>query len=114
MGKKWEKDTKARFFTFPVELLRGAFTNTREFCKQAVHYAIFVRCNEYNESPKEAFEFFGIHGNHDAAIKEGRELYESICNPPLTSVNDGIIWDFYRNPKTDFEIAVFCTFCGVL
>jgi len=107
MGKE------TRFFTFPVELLRGAFTDKKGICSKAIYYALFVRCKDYDESPAEAFEFFGINGNHDAAIKQGREIYESIRNPPLTSVNTNIILDFLHNPKTDFEIAVFCAFCGL-
>lgn len=107
MGKE------SRFFTFPIELLRGAFTDMRGVCDKIVCYAVFVRCNEYEESPKEAFEFFRIDGNYDLVLKKGCEIYESIDNPPLVSVNTDTIFDFSKNPKTDFEIAVFCAFCGL-
>lgn len=129
MGKE------ARFFTFPVELLRGAFTDIRGVCDvcpitglslkckpftdirgvcyDALAYAIYIRCKGYNETPDEAFEYFGITGNADDAFKRGQELYDSFDRPVLVSVNKDIIFDFYQNPKTDFEIAVFCAFCGL-
>lgn len=102
-----------RFFTFPVEVLQGAFTNIKAVCNDAINYAIFVRCNDYDESPDEAFDFFGITGNPDLSAKEGQELYDSFDNPPLVSVNKAIIFDFLKNSKTDFEISVFCCFCGL-
>lgn len=103
----------ARFFTFPVELLRGAFTDKSIFCFDAISYALFSRCKEYDESPKEAFEFFGVHGEYDSTIKRGRAVAKSFPNSPLVSVNKDILFDFMNNPKTDFEIAVFCAFCGL-
>lgn len=101
-----------RFITFPVELLRGAFTDIKGICSNAIYYAVFIRCKDYGESPKVAFEYFGITGNYDASMKQGQELHDSLHKPPLTSVNIDIIMDFLHNPKSDFEKAVFCAFCG--
>jgi len=102
-----------RFFTFPVELLRGAFTDIEGVCSKAISYAVFVRCKDYEESPEEAFGYFGINGNSHATVMQGKEVYESLYNPPLTSINKDIIFDFYKNPKSDFDKAVFCAFCGL-
>ncbi len=102
-----------RFFTFPVELLRGAFTNIAGVCSDAINYAVYSYCNAKDKTPDEAFEFFGISGNSDAAFTRGEVLYNSFDRPVLVSVNKDVIFDFYKNPKTDFEIAVFCAFCGL-
>lgn len=113
MGKGWAKDSDTRFFTFPVELLRGAFDDIAGVCSDAMNYAIYVRCKDYNEAPDEAILFFGITGNVNASFTRGEELYDSFTRPVLVSVNTAIVFDFMENPKTDFEIAVFCVFCGL-
>jgi hypothetical protein len=113
MGKKWEKDPNARYVTLPVELLRGAFTDIKSVCYDALVYAVYLRCKDSAKTPGEALEYFRISGNVNVIFNHGKELYDSFDRPPLTSVTVGIIWDFYKNPKTDFEIAVFCAFCGI-
>lgn len=113
MGKVWEKDPNARFFTFPIELLRGAFTNMGRVCSDAIDYAVYLRCKEHRKPPDEALEYFNIKGNANTIFNRGKELYDSFDRPPLVSVGKDVIWEFYKNPKTDFEIAVFCAFCGL-
>lgn len=113
MGKGWAKDSDTRFFTFPVELLRGAFDDIAGVCSDALNYAIYVRCKDYNEAPDEAFLFFGLTGNANESFARGEELCNSFIRPVLVSVNKAIVFDFMENPKTDFEIAVFCAFCGL-
>lgn len=112
---------KVRYFTFPVELLRKAFiqktgdklSGIELLCDDAKNYAVYVRCQQEEETPAEAFEFFDITGKPDEAFSRGRELYDSFTRPVLVSVNTSVILDFLYNPKTDFDIAVFCAFCGI-
>lgn len=107
MGKE------TRFFTFPVELLQKAFENIAGVCSDAVDYAVYVRCEDYDETPEEAFVYFGISGKPNASFDRGEEVFDSCDCPVLVSVNKAIIFDFMKNRKTDFEIAVFCAFCGL-
>jgi hypothetical protein len=104
---------ETKYFTFPVELLRGAFANIAGVCFDAINYAVYVRCKDYDETPDDAFKFFGISGNTNAAFTRGEVLYNSFVRPVLVSVNKAIVFDFMENLKTDFEIAVFCAFCGL-
>lgn len=112
---------EAHYFTFPVELLRVAFipkvtgnvTGIFRTCDDAINYAVFVRCKDYKLTPIEAFTFFGITGNADASFARGEELFNSFGRPVLVSIAKGILFEFMRNPKTDFEICVFCAFCGL-
>jgi hypothetical protein len=104
---------ETRFFTFPVELLRGAFTNIKDVCHNAINYAVYSRCKYYDETPKDAFGFFGITGNPNATFDRGKQLYDSCNRPVFVSVNMDVVFDFIKNPKTPFEIAVFCAFCGL-
>ncbi|MCA0229825.1 MAG: hypothetical protein LCH91_05135 [Bacteroidetes bacterium] len=116
MGEGWIKDTNARFFTFPVELLRGAFTNIAGVCSDAFAYAVYVRCKTYGETPLRGVLYFRIAYDATEAkgvYVRGRELYDSFTRPVLVSVNKAIVFNFMGNPKTDFEIAVFCAFCGL-
>jgi hypothetical protein len=105
--------TKVRYFSFPVELLKGAFTNIAGVCSDAIDYAVYGRCKDYDETPEEVFKFFGITGNTNAVFTRGEELYNSFDRPVLVSVNRAIVFDFMENPKTDFEVAIFCAFCGL-
>ena len=115
MGKKWEKDPDVRFFTFPVELLQKAFTDIEGVCNDAIEYAVYVRCKDYDETPDDALRFFGIpiEGDVDEYFKNSKKLYDRFKRPVLVSVNKETILDFWNNPKTEFEIAVFCAFCGI-
>lgn len=110
MGKE------TRFFTFPVELLQKAFENIAGVCFDALAYAVYVRCEDYNETPEEAFVYFGFSTDNDLperCYNRGQILYDRFDDPVLVSVNKEIILDFWDNRKTDFEIAVFCAFCGL-
>jgi hypothetical protein len=115
MGKKWEKDPEARFFTFPVELLRGAFTDIKCVCYDALAYTVYLRHKDYEETADRAFKYLGWGKVTDSRLyfNRGKVLYDSFDRPPLVSVKKEVIIDFWLNPKTDFEIAVFCAFCGL-
>lgn len=106
-------NTTERYFTFPIALLQGAFTDMGAVCNKAVNYAVYVRCEDYQETPAEAFNFFGISGDPENSHKDGEILHDSLDRPPLVSVHKDIVFDFYKNPKTDFERLVFCAFCAV-
>lgn len=110
------------YFTFPLELLRRAFilkvkgnklSGIEWLCEDAINYTIYVRCKDYDKTPDEVFKYFRITGNPNAAFERGKQLYDSFTRPVLISVHKSIIFDFFKNPKTDFEIAVFCAFCGL-
>ncbi|HAO50554.1 MAG TPA: hypothetical protein DCR35_15380 [Runella sp.] len=104
-----------------MEILRGAFlpkvagnmTGIYRACNDAVNYAVFIRCKDYDETPEEAFGFFGIRGDAGATFERGQQLFNSFGTSALVSVNRNTLFDFMGSPKTDFEIAVFCAFCGL-
>ena len=105
---------EVRYFTFPIELLRDAFFNIGDVCFGAIAYAVYARSQQYQEgSPEEAFKFFGISGDVGVIFKRGQELYGGFTKPVLVSVRKDIVFDFCLNRKTDFEIAVFCAYCGI-
>lgn len=104
-----------RYFTFPVELLRGAFTDIEGVCSDIISYAVYITSLQLN-SGSMAMEFYGLPKQkdvYDKIVNRGRILRDSFHRPPLTSVKTDIIFEFRDNQKTEFEIAVFTCFCGL-
>lgn len=104
-----------RYFTFPVELLRGAFSDIEGVCSDIISYAVYITSLQLN-SGSMAMEFYGLPKQRDAYDKiaeRGRVLHDSFHRPALASVKTDIVFEFRDNQKTEFEIAVFTCFCGL-
>lgn len=81
---------------------------------KGICFSIYNQCKNCNQTPTEAFDFFQlVGGNPDASYKQGKAIFDSFDNAPLVSVSVDIVLDFYKNPKSDFEIATFSAFCGI-
>ncbi len=107
-----EKNTV--YFTFPLAILRWAFTDISKVCGNAMDYAFYVKYAEV-EDIKEAERFLQItFGDKEATLKDGKTLFDKYGqNCTMVSVNKDIVFEFYKNPKTEFEIATFLAFCGL-
>ena len=64
---------------------------------------------------KEAGSFYGIKwGNKVSAFDKGKLLFESLPDKsPKTSISIAMIFDFYKNEKTEFEIITFLAFAAI-
>ncbi len=119
--------SETRFMTFPVALLKDAFIDISKVCNNAINYAIYskaLNCAIYAKSEtideiEEALTFYGLslskNGTFENQYKRGKVLYDSFDGSasPMVSVNKDILYHFREQPKTEFEIAVFCAFCAV-
>ena len=109
--------SETRFMTFPVALLKDAFTDIKKVCNNAMKYAIYSKAQSVGVA--ESFKFFGVSyakaENYESAYQSGKVLYDSFegSASPMVSVNKDILFQFIQQPKTEFEIAVFCAFCAV-
>ena len=114
------KKDNVKYLTFPVELLQKAFTDVKGVCSKAIDYGIYLVSRGYAhetnelEAMQQALDFLGITSTDVKLLhKHGKILYDSFNSPPLVSVNKDISFDYYKNDKTEFDVAVFCAFCGL-
>ncbi len=105
---------EVRYFTFPIGILKRAFVDINKACDNAMEYACYVKYAEV-EDIKEVENYFQLtFANKEATLKDGKALFDKYGkNCTMVSVNGAIVFEFYKNPKTEFEIATFLAFCGL-
>ena len=116
---------ETRFMTFPVALLKDAFVDIRKVCNNAMDYTIYAKAVKYTiysetiDGMQDALDFYGLslgeNGNIDKLYERCETLHNSFdgSSSPMVSVNVETLYHFREQPKTEFEIAVFCAFCAV-
>ena len=110
-----------KFLTFPIEFLEGAFVDIIKICNNIFDYSIYVHslkyekeCDSEIEAIEKAAKFYDIElGNVRTTYNNGYSLYEEFGTKVAKSnIDKDIIFDYYRNKKTEFEIAAFCAYCA--
>lgn len=100
------------YLNFPIQLLQGFMLNKETVCQNIMHYAIYAQSlnPKLNGSIEKKFKdcadnFFGISlGNFEYALQNGIELYDSIPEKsPMAGIGKGMLFDFYKNKKSEFE-----------
>lgn len=66
----------------------------------------WIDCNENSA--------IGIKFNSiKSSYKKGMELYKKHSGTPNTSISNPMLFDFYKNEKTEFELVCFLAFCAL-
>jgi hypothetical protein len=108
-----------KYLTFPVVILKDSITNVRDCVNNAMYYCLYDYCKRNTGTKenliKQAGNFYGITwGNKETAYEMGKRLYNSIpVKSAKTSINKKMIFDFYENDKTEFEIITFLAFAAI-
>lgn len=108
---------ESRYITFPIVIMKDGLLNVRKCMEEALYYSCYVYCRGVNGSQadrvKEASKYFGI--NFSAAVfNQGKILYESIPEySPKTSISKDMVFEFYNDDKTVFEIVTFLAFAAI-
>ena len=112
--------SEPKYLTFPIQIIEGGLNNITGSLNNAMYYCLYyqyLKKVEYqsDEPANEAAEYLGITFNYiDKALKAGKSLYETNPkNSPLTSITKDMIFDFYENDKTQFEIVCFLSFAAL-
>lgn len=104
--------SNVKYMAFPIEFLKDAFTDISGVCFKGLRYACYVKYSEI-EDIEELGSFFGFTLT-PYTLDYGKKLFEMYGkNHPMVSVNVEILFDFAKNPKTEFEILVFLAYCGI-
>ncbi|MFZ4401983.1 MAG: hypothetical protein ACOYO1_18280 [Bacteroidales bacterium] len=116
MGAK--KDIK--YFTFPICLLNGAFDDIHTVTDNIIDYSIYKHSLKLDLGTEKnkmqaALDFYElIPGNIKKMTDNGKMLNNSKSErTALTSINRDMVFDFYKNYKSEFDIACFCTFAAI-
>lgn len=108
---------ETRYITFPIVIMKHALLDIRKCMEEALQYSCYVYClgvnGEKADRVKEASTFFGI--NYQIHVfNKGKILYDSISEPsPKTSISVGMVFEFYNEDKTVFEIVTFLAFAAI-
>lgn len=108
------------FLNFPIVCLQEAFRDIKKVMNDIMAYAGYVHTLklEYGEDEdlmKAAGHYFGItYGNAYDRYRHGETLFNSIDErTPMAGINKDVLFDFYKNRKTNDEIAVLLAFLAI-
>ena len=107
------------FFNFPITLLKPAFIDIRQVCNDIMDYAIYMHGKKLIGDPikrmEDAAGYFGIDlGDVDNSLENARILYKTNSNKSaMTGINKDLLFEYYKNYKTDSEIAVLLAFLAL-
>lgn len=114
------KNNDYRYFTFPICLLNDAFDNIKMVCDNIMDYAIYkhslkMELGTEKDRMQAALKYYAIKpGDLKRMTDNGKMLNNSIPERnPLTSINTNMIFDFYKNYKTEFDISCFLAFAAI-
>jgi len=107
------------YFTFPVTILKEAMNDIRKTCDDIMNYCGYVASKKYSGTIKEKMEKAGndlgiIYNGWENSYNKGQEIANNTPKrTPMTSINHDIVFDFYDNHKSEFEIVTFLAFAGI-
>lgn len=105
-----------RYFNFPIMLMRMA-PNIRQFCDDVMEYCIYAQSMSLNgpNAMRDAARHFNvILGNFAKSERDGRTLYNSIDLPaPMTGISHDLLFTFYKEHKSEHEIAALMAFLAI-
>lgn len=108
------KDDK--YFNFPIQLMKAA-PNAHRFCDDVMDYCIYAHSRALGgpNAIRDAAKYFDITISSPAQIeRNGRELYNSIDLPaPMTGISHDLLFTFYKEHKTEHEIAALMAFLAI-
>ncbi len=113
--------SEAQYFNFPVKLLEGIFKDKQKVLSDALDYFLYSHSLKLELDAtkidlfKSSSKYFNVNlGNVSQSFKRGKELFDSIpTDSPKVGLNTSIYWDFYKNHKSDFEIACLTAFLAI-
>lgn len=118
-----------KYFNFPVTLLKELFEDKQKVLNDILYFALYSHSLKmdaeelYNNSEfnkfKSAAKFYNVDlGGSDQdkknKLKQGKALFDSIpTDSPKVGLNISIFWDYYKNDKSEFEIACLSAYLAI-
>lgn len=121
--------SETKYFNFPITLLKELFEDKDKVLNDILYVALYSHSLKmdseelYNNSElnkfKSAAKFYGVVlGGSDQdnknKLKRGKALFDSIPTAsPKVGLNISIFWDYYKNDKSEFDIACLSAFLAL-
>jgi hypothetical protein len=112
--------SKPTYLTFPIVLLKDGINNIKECMINSIDYCFydqFIRLQKSHsyDPVNDAMDKLGIDFNNvQKALKKGKILYDSIDNKlAKTSIRKGMIFDFFSNKKSEYDVVCFLAFASL-
>jgi len=112
--------SKQNYLTFPIILLKNGLKDIKKCLDNAMDYCLYDGYkrfeNEDSDDPLEdAIDKVGIDFKDvEKSINHGMNIYYSIDQKcPKTSIRLDMLFDFYFNKKTEFEVVCFLAFSAL-
>jgi hypothetical protein len=114
-----------KYFNFPIQLLSDLFKDKNKTLDCISEYALYAHSLklELGQSSYDNFlsaaKFFhvvlgGGDDNKKRQFKSGKDVYNSIPkSAPKVGLNITIFWDFYKNEKSEFDLACLAAFLAI-
>ncbi|MFX0555810.1 hypothetical protein ACOCEA_03385 [Maribacter sp. CXY002] len=100
------------YFNFPIQLLEGFIDYPEKILNNILDYCYYRMTLSYEFGDEEemiasARKFFRTSGgNNLKRYENGEELYNSVAiKSPMVGIKSDILFDYYKNPKNDFQKA---------
>lgn len=110
--------SKPMYLTFPNLILKDGLINIKKCMDDAMCYCFYYQfmLHQNSTNPIEsASNYLGISfPDSKNSLGKGANLYNSIHEKaPKTSISKEMIFDFYINKKTEFEVVCFIAFASL-
>lgn len=110
-----------RYFNFPIQLLSGYLGKPKDTLDNIIDYAIYKHTLEFEydngieSMTKSAAKFFGLSvPDKQWVYEKGKELYRKFpVDGPKVGLSKSILWDYYKNDKTEFQHLCLLGFLGI-
>ncbi len=111
-----DKDT---YFNFPICFIDGIFENKIKVLDNIFDYSVYAKAvsldnGSIKDKINSALKYFEATANATRVLENGKKLFTNTpAKSPKASIKKDLWFDFYKNDKTDFELAVLCGFCAI-
>jgi hypothetical protein len=112
-------DNKKKYLNIPVMMLKELYTDSKKFYNDVFDVGIYLYSKTLKGSEekryKDALKFLGItQGYVTVAIKNANNLLSKMpVKYPVTGIDREMLFDYYKNEKSDFDIACLGAFLGI-
>jgi hypothetical protein len=107
------------FFNFPIALLKPAFSDISKVCQNIIDYAIYKHAKTLQgnalKKVKDSADYFGIQlANPSETFDNGIYLNNIFrIRPVMTGINKDLLFEYYKNDKTEFDIVLLLSFLAM-
>lgn len=114
-----------KYLNFPIQLISGLFTNKEETLTNILYCGLYSHSLKLDLGEDEfdnflsSVKFYNVSmsgSNYDKKNKfqTGMKIYNSIgATSPKVGLNMAVFWDFYKNEKSEYELACLAAFLAI-